>query len=130
MNNDKSRVPAIQWIKELGFKVIEEYNDGKTYLNRKGNIRGKKNLGCDFWIEEEGELITVEAKMSFEGFSQLRIHQLNRINEGGILIIVKRGKDNNLSFDIKTCDDIEAVTQTMREIYWKKEHNLTMDKSE
>lgn len=120
MRIDKSTDPAKNWCKELGFTVIDEYNDGKTYPDINGKFHNKKNLGCDFWIQEEDELFTVEAKKEFGGFSELRIHQVNRLQEGGILILVKENKDGSFSFNVKTYDDIKRIGNTMREIYWKR----------
>lgn len=43
IENDKSTIPAKEWCKEIGFKVIDEFNDGKTYQDVNGKLHNKKN---------------------------------------------------------------------------------------
>ena len=121
VNADKSTPLVIKWLKEYGFKIIDEFNDGKEYPDRNGKLHNKKNLGCDFWIEEEGEMFTVECKMSWSEKCTLnvKLHQVDRLKEGGIMISVKELKDKTLDFIVKTWDDISDETKRELEILGK-----------
>ena len=122
MPEDKSTEPAKAWCEELGFRVIDKMNDGESYTDRKGKSRTKKNLGCDFWIEQDSCICSVEAKskMGKNTTLNVRLHQLDRLKEGGIMILVGTNKDGTHSFDVKTHNDILETRQTTAvDIVWK-----------
>jgi hypothetical protein len=115
MNADKSTPLVKKWIEENQlFPIIDKYNDGKTYLNRNGKVCQKVNLGCDFWVELEGELFSVECKMEWSEKCSLnvKLHQVHRLrNQEGFMVCVKENKDRTLDFKIKTWDDVSDETK-------------------
>lgn len=125
VNADKSTIPAKQHFKTvLECEIIDKYNDGKTYADKNGKLRNKENLGCDFWVRENGQLKTVqasaqmgkikpvEAKCKMGNFVGLVPHQIDRLIEGGYLAVVDLKNNNAVKVltwnDIKNRDDILA----------------------
>lgn len=123
MNADKSTPLVKKWIEENNlFPIIDKHNDGKTYLDRNGKVRQKVNLGCDFWVEVEGELFSVECKMEWSEKCALnvKLHQVRRLkNQEGFMVCVKEHKDGTLNFGIKTWDDVSDETKRDLEIIEK-----------
>jgi hypothetical protein len=106
---DQSTEPTKRYCQTLGYEIIDVINDGQTYTDRNGKIRSKKNLGCDFWRKKNGQTQSVEAKCKIGNMAGLVPHQIDRLIEGGVLIVWNK-KDNTfrelLWNDIKNRNDI------------------------
>jgi hypothetical protein len=97
----KSESVSKQFFEGLGFKI------------RDRDFEGRKK-GSDFFIELDGCIQSVEAKWKMGKFAQLLQPQIDRINSGGLLVIV-----NNQELEIKTKSDIERIEPSAYRVFWK-----------
>ena len=81
-----------KYFADLGYKILEKDKEGT-----------KK--GCDFFIEKNGIIQSVEAKTKMGNWVQLLQPQLDRLEKGGLLAIVS--KDNTIT--IITKNDIKKI---------------------
>jgi len=82
-----------RFFESLGFSIRERDFDGK-----------KK--GADFFIEFDGCIQSVEAKTKMGSWVQMLKPQVDRLKNGGLLVIVNKG-----IVEIKTIDDVEKIDE-------------------
>jgi hypothetical protein len=94
--------------------VSKRFFENVGFTIRDRDFEGKKK-GSDFFIELDGCIQSVEAKSKMGKFSQLLQPQIDRMNSGGLIVIV-----NNEKIEIKTKIDIERIEPSAYRVFWKK----------
>lgn len=94
--------------KEIPSEVIsKKYFQNLGFTIRERDFDGLKK-GCDFFIEFDGCIQSVEAKAKMGTWVQMLRPQVERLKNGGLLAIVDNG-----NVHIETMDDVEKIEEVI-----------------
>jgi hypothetical protein len=96
-------------------EVSKRYFESLGFKIRDRDFEGRKK-GTDFFIEHDGCIQSVEARTKMGRWTQLLKPQLDRLRNGGLVVLV-----NGEQVYVNTKDDIEEIQEvTVYRVVFKK----------